>query len=142
MRRYLVVAHKTLGGEHLIEHLRARRAEHNCQFHLVVPVVHPTDHAWTDGEVEGEAQERLDEILELLAEMGIGATGEVGDNNPVYAVRTAMRHQGPSTVDGIIVSTLPRSISAWWRRDVPKQIERAFPAIPMTHVEAAPVRTG
>ena len=51
MRRYLIVAHKTLGGDHLIEHVRALREEGPCRFLLVVPVEHPSDHMWTEGEV-------------------------------------------------------------------------------------------
>ena len=36
MRRYLVVAHKTLGGDHLIEHVRSLREEGPCRFLLLV----------------------------------------------------------------------------------------------------------
>ncbi len=41
MRRYLIVAHKTLGGDHLIEHVRSLREEGPCRFLLLVPVEHP-----------------------------------------------------------------------------------------------------
>ena len=99
MRRYLVVAHKTLGGEHLVEHLRHLRAEHpGCRFHLVVPVTHP-DHRWSEGEVHAAATRVLDEMLDRLATMGIGATGEVGDANPVYAVGVVRGRLRPRMLD-------------------------------------------
>ena len=135
MRRYLVVAHKTLGGPHLMEHLhRLREQDPYCRFHLVVPVQHPADHAWTDGEVTAAAQRCLDEMLERMAELGMGATGEVGDANPVYAVGVAVRGEGLESFAGIVVSTLPRGISRWWRFDVPDRLAGAFPTLPMVHL--------
>ena len=137
MRRYLVVAHRTLGGEHLMEHLRQLRAEHgDCQFHLVVPVFHPTDRQWTEGQVEAAARDRLDEILEIVAEMGIGADGEIGDASPVYAVDTVLRREGHDAFAGIILSTLPQGVSRWWNMDVPGRLNRAHPEIPITHIVA------
>lgn len=136
MRRYLVVAHRTLGGAHLFDHLHALRAEDpHCRFHVVVPVHHPPG-AWTEGEVRAEAQRALEEVLERMAGVGIGATGEVGDANPVIAVADAIRRAGPGAFSGIIVSTLPRSASAWWRMDVPARLARTFPDIPVTHLVA------
>lgn len=134
MRRYLVVAHKTLGGEHLVEHLRQLRVEHpGCRFHLVVPEHHP-DHNWTESEVRAAAHRTLDEMLERLACMGMGATGEVGDANPVYAVGVVLRREGSRSFDGIVLSTLPRGISRWWRFDVPRRMADAYPDVPVTHL--------
>lgn len=134
MRRYLVVAHKTLGGAHLVEHLRELRSEHpGCRFHLVVPEHHP-DHRWSEGEVHATAARTLDEMLERLASMGLGATGEVGDVNPVYAVGVVLRREGAHAFDGIVLSTLPHGISRWWRFDVPRRMHQAYPELPMTHL--------
>lgn len=134
MRRYLVVAHKTLGGEHLVEHLRELRQEHpGCRFHLVVPEHHP-DRNWTEGEVRAAADRALDEMLGRLASMGMGATGEVGDANPVYAVGVVLRREGRRAFDGIVLSTLPRGISRWWRFDVPRRMAEAYPELAMTHL--------
>ncbi len=135
MRRYLVVAHKTLGGPHLLDHLHElRMTDPHCRFHVIVPEHHPTDHPWTDGEVRSAAQRTLDEMLERLATMGIGATGEVGDANPVYAVGVARRREGPDAFTGIILSTLPKGISRWWRFDVPKRMAQSNPDLSVTHV--------
>ena len=140
MRRYLVVAHKTLAGEHLLEHLHVlRERDPQCRFHVLVPERHPHDHAWTDGEIHRTAEVRLDEMLGTLAAMGMGATGEVGDSNPVYAIGTVLRREGLDTFAGIVLSTLPKGISRWWRFDVPRRVAQAYPQLPVTHVVAEDV---
>ena len=109
MRRYLVVAHKTLGGQHLLDELhRLREEDPYCTFHLIVPEHHPTRRGWTDHDVLMAARATLDQMLERLAEMRIGATGEVGDVNPVYAVGSTLRREGRDAFAGIILSTLPQ----------------------------------
>lgn len=137
MRRYLVVAHKTLGGAHLLEHLHElRRQDPYCQFHLVVPVQQPTSGTWTDAKIRAAAKARLDEILEMMASMRLGATGEVGDSNPIYAVGSVLRREGRDAFAGIILSTLPKGISRWWLWDVPRRMASAYPDVPVTHVVA------
>lgn len=137
MRRYLIVAHKTLGGAHLMEHVHKLRMEDPyCRFHVVVPVQHPTDHFWTEGEVRAQAQERLEEMLANMASMGMGAEGEVGDANPVDAVRAVIWREGTDSFTGIIVSTLPQSTSRWWRLNVPKRIAKAHPDLKVVHLVA------
>jgi hypothetical protein len=135
MRRYLVVAHKTLGGAHLLEHLHhLREQDPLCRFHLLVPEHHPHDHSWTDGETHHAAQARVDEMLDTMAAMGMGATGEAGDQNVVYAIGTVLRREGPDAFAGIVLSTLPKGISRWWRFDVPRRVAEAYPRIPLTHL--------
>lgn len=135
MRRYLVVAHRTLGGAHLVEHLHDLRLEDPyCRFHLIVPEYHPNDHPWTESEVVATARARLDSTMENMAAMGIGATGEVGDSNPVYAIGVTLRREGRSSFSGIILSTLPRRASRWWQ--VPRRVAREYPDLPLTHLVA------
>jgi hypothetical protein len=166
METYLVVAHRTLVGEHLLDHVRSlcgageagpddaptggrgpsgpvRSTESGkpVRFYLVVPVTHPRDHAWSEGEVEAAARSRLDEGLEAFRNLGVEATGEVGDANPVYAVSTALRNRpfGDDEWDGIIVSTLPPGVSHWLGLDVVSRIKREFD-IPVTHLVAPKVQ--
>ncbi len=137
MRRYLVVAHKTLGGAHLLEHLHILREEDPyCTFHLIVPEYHPNLGTWTEHGVHVAARATLDEMLERLASMRIGATGEVGDANPVYAVGNTIRREGEGAFSGIILSTLPKGISRWWVFDVPRRMATAHPDLPLTHLVA------
>jgi hypothetical protein len=130
MRRYLIVAHRTLCGEHLIEKVKECRAAGESEFHLLVPVQHPKDHPWSDGEVEHTARLVLDEGVARFADEGIDVTGEVGDANPVEAIAAVLRDR---EVDEIILSTLPRGPSKWLKTDVLHRVERQFP-LPVTHV--------
>jgi hypothetical protein len=144
MQTYLVVAHRTLVGEHLLDHVRSlseAAGVRQSRFYLVVPVRHPRDHAWSEGEVEAAARTRLDEGLEAFRKVGVEVTGEVGDANPVYAVSTALRHRpfADDDWDGIIVSTLPPGISHWLGLDVVSRIRREFD-IPVTHLVAREVQ--
>ncbi len=135
MRQYLVVAHRTVGGAHLVEHLHdLREQDPYCRFHLIVPEYHPHDHPWTESEVRASARKRLDSTLENMAAMGIGASGEVGDSNPVYAIGVTLRREGREAFSGIILSTLPQRTSRWWH--VPRRIAREYPDLPLTHLVA------
>lgn len=137
MRQYLVVAHRTLGGAHLMEHLHHLREEDPyCRFHLVVPRRHKPVGPSLEVDEIIEAQAVLDTVLERMATMGIGSTGHVGDPNPVLAVGDAIRRIGVEAVTGVIVSTLPKRTSAWIRGDVPDRIAKAWPLLPVTHVLA------
>jgi hypothetical protein len=135
MRTYLVVAHRTLVEDHLLDHVRTLCAGGECRFHLVVPVQHPRDHAWTDGEVEAAAQRRLDEGLAAFRAVGAEVTGEIGDANPVYAVNAALRGQPETEWEGVIVSTLPPKLSRWLRLDVVSRLTYQLD-LPVTHLVA------
>lgn len=136
MSAYLVVAHRTLVGEALLDHVRSLCGAGDCRFHLVVPVTHPRDHAWSEGEVTAAARRRLDEGLAAFTAVGAEVTGEVGDANPVYALATAVRSSSGTAWDGIIVSTLPPGVSRWLGLDAVSRIRREFD-LPVTHVVAA-----
>ena len=141
MRTYLVVAHRTLVGQHLLDHVRSLCDDADngqCRFYLVVPVRHPSDHAWTEGEVDGVAQRRLEEGLQAFRDLGVEADGEVGDANPVYAVGVALRGRpyDDDRWDGIVVSTLPSGVSRWLGLDVVSRIKYEYEGIPVTHLVA------
>jgi nucleotide-binding universal stress UspA family protein len=136
MRRCLVVANQTLGGEHLLELLRERVAAGACSFHVVVPATPPHRHAtWTEGEAVALARRRLDDALARLRELGAEADGEVGDPNPVEAIEDVLNVD--AGFDEIILSTLPPGISRWLHADVPHRVARRF-SVPLTHVIVEP----
>lgn len=135
MRRYLIVAHRTLGGSHLMEHVRALREEGPCRFHLLVPVEHPMG-SWSDGQVAGAAKRTLQAGLDQFHEERIIADGEVGDANPVYAAGVVIRREGPGAFTGIIVSTLPAGPSRWLHLDVPSRMRKEFPDLEVIHLTA------
>ena len=141
MRRYLVIANKTLCEQHLLDEVhRRRQAEPSCRFHLVVPATHPSG-TYTDEQCWHEAEARLAEALDVLAVAGVSATGEVGDSNPVYAVGDViLRELG--RFDEIIISTLPVGMSKWLSQNVVRRLKRAT-GLPVTHVlaEVSSVKT-
>jgi hypothetical protein len=139
MRRYLVVANQTLGGEHLAEVVRDVLAAGPATFHLVVPATQPRDHAvWTEGEARALAQRRLEGSLSRFRELGAEVDGEVGDESPLEAIADAM---GAGAYDEIILSTLPPGVSRWLRQDLPHRVERRFD-VPVRHVVGEPESSG
>lgn len=138
MRRYLVVANETLGGEHLLDKVRECLADGPCRFHIVVPASPPHDHLTaTEGEALAGAQRRLDAALGAFRGLGAEVDGEVGDPRPLSAVADVLRHH---VFDEIIVSTFPPGPSRWLKADLPHRLER-MTTVPVTHIVAdrAPV---
>ena len=131
MTRYLVVANQTLAGEHLLEQVRDCLSRGPCTFFVVVPATSPSDHAvWTEGEAVALARERLDAALDAFRKLGAEAEGDVGDPNPVDAIRDALRDR---EFDAVILSTLPPGISRWLGQDLPHRVERELD-LPVIHV--------
>lgn len=136
MRRYLVVSNQTLSSEAFVETIRSCLATGPSRFHVVVPATHVRDQlTWTEGHDQAIAKRRLDRALELLADLGAEADGEVGDAGPLGAMKQAVRAHGP--FDEVILFTLPPGISRWLRQDLPHRAERRL-EIPVTHVVAQP----
>jgi hypothetical protein len=125
MRSYLIVANQTLTSQSLTDAIKARLADGPVRTHVVVPLS-PVDRklTWDETESRRVAQERLDEVIGRLREMGAEADGEVGDRDPVMAVRDALRGR---EVDEVIVSTLPKGMSRWLGEDVPSRLRDAVP---------------
>jgi len=133
MERYLVVANRTLGGEHLVAEVRHRLEAGDCRFHVVVPMTPVAEHgSWNEGHSRVEAQKRLDVALTRFRALGAAVTGELGDPSPVAAIGDALRGQ---EFDGIILSTLRPGASRWLKLDLPHRVERDF-SLPVTHVVA------
>jgi nucleotide-binding universal stress UspA family protein len=133
MRRYLVVANQTLGGEALAEKVRASVVSQPCRFHILVPATPPQEHlTFTEGEANAIAQKRLDMALAQFRELGADVDGEVGVANPLHAIEDVfMREQ----FDEIILSTLPSGLSRWLKLDLPSRVADKF-GLPVTHLVA------
>jgi hypothetical protein len=131
MRSYLIVANQTLTSESLRDAIAARLAEGPVLTHVVVPLSPVGGRlTWDEHASRDVAQERLDEVLDRLRAMGAEADGEVGDRDPVMAVRDALRHR---EVDEVIVSTLPKGLSRWLGEDVPSRLRDSV-QVPVTVV--------
>ena len=135
MRRYLVVANQTLGGEALAEKIRDCLGEGPCEFYVVVPTTHdPYSWTWDEDVARSQAASRLEVALARFRALGAQVEGEVGDINPLDALGDVARRQ---EFDEIILSTLPVGRSRWLKMDLPHRVERAF-NLPVTHLIGAP----
>lgn len=159
-KRVLVVANQTLGGEALVDRIRARATEGPCAFSLVVPASSPpadgfaggTGARGSDDAVPGDAAPdpvvghrpdpgRAAELaarqlavgLGRLHDVGVTADGAVGDRDPFVAVRAAL---AAGAFDEVIVSVLPSGVSHWWRQQLPGRVQR-LSGLPVTVVAAA-----
>src|SRR5512132_2455614 len=98
MRRYLVVANQTLGGEELWEAIRERMASGDCHFHLVVPAapggqLDPSSAAGADEDARDEEGPDLQEARQLLEhELDDAGTG-MGEDLGRRLARERMRQQ-------------------------------------------------
>ena len=142
MRRYLIVANQTLGGEQLSAKIAECMSAGPCRFYLAAPVTQTeASDRWASGGLEGVipgaykiartlAEGRLQQELARLHEAGAEADGEVVDPHPIDAIhKLASREE----VDEIIVSTLPRRLSRWMAMDLPHRVRRAT-RLPVTHI--------
>jgi hypothetical protein len=128
MRQILIVANQTVGSEALAEAVRTRMAAGPCQFVLLVPATERADYSsaasavaiaeggavWArpPADAPDPARNRLRDGLGWLHHLGAAtAKGEVGDKNPIQAIRTSLQRKGRQ-VDEIIISTADSSMSA------------------------------
>ena len=120
-RRILIVANRTAATPTLLDEVSRRARDAPTSFSPLVPDAGSKDHAdWT-----------LELALPLLERAagapvnGIVAEGE----DPLDAVRQVVKS---GAFDEIVISTLPRRVSRWLRRDLPSQVERL--GLPVTVV--------
>jgi len=131
MKTVLVVANETLGGQGLIEAVRARAEQGDVRFVLCVPQNRPRAGLviYNDA-VHDAAQARVDLALSFVHAEGIDAIGEVGDPDPYISAMDGVREYSP---DEIIISTYPETRSGWLRRDLIERIRDAS-GLPVEHI--------
>jgi hypothetical protein len=131
--RILIVANRTAATPLLIDTVRERAELGPCSFALLIP----------EEPRKGGADWTLDTAVPLLERAaGSRVEGLVGESDPFEAVKSALQEHG---FDEVIVSTLPKRVSEWLRRDLPHRIERlGVPVTTVTQAEAheAPVAPG
>jgi len=150
VRRYLVVANQTLGGEELWGAIRERIAGGDCHFHLLVPATPAAQldpGSTTEVAAEGGtgedlgrrlARQRMRHELDRMRELGASVSGEIGVADPVDAVRVVLHRW---EFDEVILSTLPGRRSRWLAADLPTKIRRGF-KLQVTQVTGATVAKG
>ena len=131
-RRILVVANETVGGRELIECIE-RKSEGVAERVLVVcPALNSPLRHWVSDEDDARAaaQKRLDASVASMQAVGIEASGQIGDGDPLQAIEDAVRTFAP---DEVVVSTHPEGRSHWLERGVVDRARERFD-VPLTHV--------
>jgi hypothetical protein len=131
-RRILVVANETVAGEELLSTISTLALAERTQFRVVCPALNSRLKTYTSDEdpAREAAQGRLDVTLARLSSVGIEASGDVGDGDPLVAVDDAVRTFGPNE---IVISTHPPGRSNWLEKGVVDSV-RARYDVPVTHV--------
>ena len=132
VRRILVIANETVGGETLREEIRRHSEGAQADVLVVCPALNTPLKHWVsdDDQARDAAQERLVRSLTRLKEVDIDARGEIGDGEPLQAIEDALRTFG---ADEIIISTHPEGRSNWLEKGVVSGARERF-AVPITHV--------
>ena len=136
--RILVVANRTAESPELLEALKARAGEGECEFTLLVPAT-PHGIAWAADMSAGqeEAGQHRQAFVDELREEGIPLEdAKVGDGDPLAAVQDECN---AADYDEVIVSTLPLHLSKWLHLDFPSKA-RAATGLPVTHVVGSEVK--
>jgi 3',5'-cyclic AMP phosphodiesterase CpdA len=111
VRRVLIVANRTAATPTLLDHVKRLAGERPSAFSLLIPDAPRSEHTdWT-----------MEKALPLLEGAAGGPVeGLTGEQDPFEAIRGAV-------ADGdyaeILISTLPRRVSKWLRRDLPHRVE-------------------
>jgi hypothetical protein len=122
-RRILVVANRTASTPVLLDAVRQRAQQGRCTFALLIP----------NEPRKGGADWTLETAKPLLERAARGPVeGMVGEADPFEAVKAALQDPG---FDEVIVSTLPKRVSEWLRRDLPHRIEKL--GVPVTTISPA-----
>jgi hypothetical protein len=111
-RRVLIVANRTAATPTLLDEVKALAREQPSTFMLLIPDSPSSEHSdWT--------LELALPLLERAAGSPVeGITG--GADDPYAAVSDAVSEHRPHL---IVISTLPKRVSKWLRRDLPHRVE-------------------
>ena len=110
-RRVLIAANRTAATPLLLEEVRRLALEQPTSFSLLIPDTPRGEHTdWT-----------IELALPLLERAAHGPVEALtGEQDPFEAIRKVV---ADGDFDLVIISTLPRRVSKWLRRDLPRRVE-------------------
>jgi hypothetical protein len=133
-RRILVIANETCAGAAVCDEVRYRAGHGPAEVLVVAPALAGSRMGhWLSSNIEGAreaATERLDASIAALRAIGLEASGQLGDADPMQALDDAFRVFGP---DEILISTHPPARSNWLERQVVQKARDQY-QVPVTHV--------
>lgn len=131
--RLLVVANETVEGAALLDEIRDRSRNRDCEVLLVTPALAASRASHWASDIDEAielARQRTELSLIAIGELGLKAKGEIGDSDPNVAIEDALR---VFPADEIVISTHPPERSRWLEHGV---VDRAREQIdlPISHV--------
>ena len=137
--RVLIIANKTLGGAEMLDRVGELNTPAGAaSFYLLVPATPVGESPWEGGDYRrqagfDEAGRRLEQGLALIPELGAEVDGEVGEADPIDAVRVLFDRG--MAFDRILLSTFTIGLSRWLHLDVPDRLGR-LTDLPIEHIES------
>ena len=130
VKQVLVVASKTANSDRLMKEIEGRAAAGSCRFTLLIP----------DASDREKAERTLAWVLPLMRRAARSpVNGLIDGPHPFESVQRAVQE---GSFDEIMVSTLPRRVSQWLRRDLITRVETlglpVAAVIPKADREASP----
>jgi LmbE family N-acetylglucosaminyl deacetylase len=133
-RRILVIANETCAGAAVCDEVRYRAGHGPATVLVVSPALAGSrmGHWLTSNVVSArnDATVRLENSVSALRAVGLDATGQLGDADPMQALDDAFRTFAP---DEILIATHPPARSNWLERRVVQRARERYD-IPITHV--------
>jgi hypothetical protein len=128
----LVIANRTCPCPILIDEVARRASNGPIDVLVVAPALNSRLRHWLSDvdDALARARERLELALAELRGRGIGARGQVGDANPVWAIADALAHFPASA---IVIATHPAGQSNWLERGLIQKARARFD-VPITHL--------
>lgn len=130
--RVLVIADESCVDPSFASRLAAHAAGRPIEALVIAPAIGSWLSRWTDSESShADARMHLDETVAALARAGIGASGEIGADDPLQAADDGLREFAAHEV---VFVTKPGTSTDWVEKGVVATARDRYP-LPVTHIE-------